>query len=161
MHWQRARAARASLPCSGQDAGSSVDGEFARRKIRRCVNVVWPTNTKRRTRTGALVTFNFARSITLFAATALAATIVDAGHALRAQGRLDARYTVSLSGLPVGKGAWVVEIADDRFTAAANGSTAGLLRVFASGQGQSEVRGSIVGGHLVPSTYVSAITTDK
>lgn len=77
-----------------------------------------------------------------------------------AQGKLDARYVVTLSGLPIGQGAWVIEIGDDSFTASASGATAGLLRVFASGQGQSAARGSISSGQLVPSTYASRILTD-
>jgi hypothetical protein len=77
-----------------------------------------------------------------------------------AQGKLDARYVVTLSGLPIGRGTWVIEIGDDSFTASASGATAGLLRVFASGQGQSAARGSISSGQLVPSTYASRIITD-
>jgi len=87
--------------------------------------------------------------------------MADAGRALRAQGKLDARYTASLSGLPVGKGAWVIDITDDHFTAAASGVTAGLMQIFASGQGQSVSSGSIVGGQLVPANYASNIMTDK
>jgi hypothetical protein len=104
----------------------------------------------------------FARPATLFALAALAATATDASRAaVHAQGRLDARYTVSLAGLPVGKGAWVVDITDDQFTAAASGSTSGLVQIFASGHGQSAARGSIVGGVLMPANYASSIATDK
>ena len=78
-----------------------------------------------------------------------------------AQGRLDARYAVSLSGVPVGKGAWVIDIAENQFTAAASGATAGLLRVFASGQGSGASRGLIVGGNPVPASFAASITTDK
>jgi len=92
--------------------------------------------------------------------TALAATMADAhrGQGL-AQGKLDARYIVTLSGLPIGQGAWVIDIGDDYFTASASGATAGLLRVFASGHGQSAAHGSISSGQLVPSTYASRIVT--
>jgi hypothetical protein len=88
--------------------------------------------------------------------------MVDAhrGHCL-AQGKLDARYTVTLGGLPVGRGAWVIDISDDHFSAAASGATAGLMRVFTSGQGQSASRGTVSGGQLVPSTYSSSIVTDQ
>src|SRR5262245_43732345 len=93
--------------------------------------------------------------------TALAVTMADAhrGRGL-AQGKLDARYTVTLSGLPIGQGAWIIDIGDDYFTASASGATAGLLRVFASGHGQSAAHGSISNGQLVPSTYASRIVTD-
>jgi uncharacterized protein DUF3108 len=93
---------------------------------------------------------------------AIALTIADAQlGAGFAQGKLDARYTVTLGGLPVGRGAWVIDITDDHFSAAASGTTAGLMRVFASGQGQSAVRGGVASGQLVPSTYTSSIVTDQ
>ncbi len=44
----------------------------------------------------------------------------------RAQGRLEARYQAWLAGIPVARGAWVVEIAEDRFTASADGGSSGL-----------------------------------
>lgn len=94
---------------------------------------------------------------------ALSAGITDAHQAgALAQGKLDARYTVTLGGLPVGRGSWVIDIHDDSFSAAASGTTAGLMQVFASGQGQSASRGSISNaGNLVPSTYASSIVTDQ
>jgi hypothetical protein len=79
----------------------------------------------------------------------------------QAQGRLDARYAVTLGGLPIGRGAWVIDIGEDQFTAAASGATSGLLRVFASGQGSSAARGHVVSGALVPATFAGTMTTDK
>jgi hypothetical protein len=78
-----------------------------------------------------------------------------------AQGKLDAHYTVTLAGLPIGHGNWTIDIGDSQFSTSASGTTAGLLRIFASGQGQSVARGAISGGHLVSSTYSSSISTDK
>ena len=52
-----------------------------------------------------------------------------------AQGRLDAQYEATLAGIPVGKGAWTIEIGDDTFSAAAQGGTAGLLKAFSGGTG--------------------------
>ena len=92
---------------------------------------------------------------------AAAATVMATADPVLAQGRLDARYAVSLGGVPVGKGAWVIDIAENQFTAAASGATAGLLRVFASGQGSGASRGFIVGGNPVPATFAASITSDK
>lgn len=94
---------------------------------------------------------------------ALAAIVAAAGDPAPAlaQGRLDARYAVTLAGVPVGKGAWVIDIADNQFTAAASGATAGLLRVFASGQGSGASRGFIVSGNPVPASFAASITSDK
>lgn len=78
-----------------------------------------------------------------------------------AQGKLDARYIATLAGVPIGKGAWVIDIASDQYTAAASGMTTGLLRVFASGQGSSASRGYVNRGNLIPASYASSITADK
>jgi hypothetical protein len=111
---------------------------------------------------GFVGSFRLTRHAVLLGAAALAVTVADAqlGVSL-AQGKLDARYTVSLGGLPVGRGSWVIDITDDHFSASANGATTGVMQVFASGQGQSASRGTIAGGQLVPSTYVSSLVTDQ
>jgi hypothetical protein len=107
--------------------------------------------------------YRLTRYSILLSATALAVTMADAQQGRGfAQGKLDARYTVTVGGLQVGRGAWVIDITDDHFSAAASGATSGLMRVFASGQGQSAARGTISsGGQLVPSTYASSIVTDQ
>jgi hypothetical protein len=89
------------------------------------------------------------------------AIALAAAHPALAQGRLDARYVVSLANVPIGKGAWVIDIAENQFTAAASGATAGLLRIFASGQGSGASRGLMVGGSPVPATFAASITSDK
>ena len=94
------------------------------------------------------------------AAAAAIITLAAAPQA-EAQGRLDARYAVTLSGIPIGKGAWVIDIAENQYTAAASGATAGLLRVFASGQGTSASRGFMVAGAPVPASFAASITTSK
>ena len=66
-----------------------------------------------------------------------------------AQGRLDAQYEATLAGIPVGKGAWTIDIADDQFSAAASGGTAGLLKAFSGGSGTGASQGRVVNGALV------------
>jgi len=91
----------------------------------------------------------------------LGTMIADAGGGLvHAQGRLDARYTVTLGGIPFGRGAWQIDIREDQYTAVVSGATAGLIRMFTSGQGSSAVRGTVSRGQLVGSTYASSIVTD-
>jgi len=58
------------------------------------------------------------------------AVLVLAPQAASAQGHLDARYEATLAGIPVGKGAWTIDIGDDQFSASASGGTAGLLKAF-------------------------------
>jgi uncharacterized protein DUF3108 len=81
-----------------------------------------------------------------------------AGHA---QGKLDARYVATLAGIPIGKGAWVVDIADDHYTAAASGMTTGLLSVFAGGQGSGASRGNVAGGQPTASSYAATLVTER
>jgi len=79
-----------------------------------------------------------------------------------AQGKLDARYTASLAGIPIGNGSWVIDIGDSHYTAAASGATAGLVRVFTGGRGTSAAKGTINGaGKLMSSVYAATITTRK
>ena len=82
------------------------------------------------------------------------------GFAL-AQGRLDARYEATLAGIPVGKGAWTIDISDDQFTAAASGGTAGLLKAFAGGTGTGASQGRVVNGALLATNYSASTTTSK
>jgi Protein of unknown function (DUF3108) len=77
-----------------------------------------------------------------------------------AQGKLDARYTASLAGVPIGRGAWIVDIGEDQYTAAASGMTAGILSVFTSGQGSSASRGHVRSDGMAPNTYASSVTAD-
>lgn len=100
-------------------------------------------------------------SLNIFAG-ALAVTLLTAGSGVAsAQGKLDARYTATLAGIPIGHGAWFIDIGDDKYLAAASGTTAGLMRLFSSGEGTGAARGSIVNGRLVPSSYAASMTADS
>jgi Protein of unknown function (DUF3108) len=78
-----------------------------------------------------------------------------------AQGKLEAQYEATLAGIPVGRGAWNIEISDDQFSAAASGGTAGLLKTFASGAGSGASQGRVVNGALVSTNYSASTTTSK
>jgi len=95
---------------------------------------------------------------TLLAAAALA---VAAPGPLRAQGKLEARYAVTLAGIPIGTGNWVVDISDTHYMAAASGITTGLLRAFTGGQGTSAAQGTLNGGRPLSSVYSATISTRK
>jgi hypothetical protein len=78
-----------------------------------------------------------------------------------AQGKLEARYEATLAGIPVGKGAWNIDISDDTFSASAFGGTAGLLKAFAGGSGSGTAQGRVVNGALVSTNYSASTTTSK
>src|SRR5499426_1170691 len=88
------------------------------------------------------------------------ASFLDAGGAL-AQGKLEARYSVTLGGVSFGQGSWTIDVGADQYTAAVSGTTVGLVRIFASGQGSSAVRGTVSNGQPIVSSYASSIQTDK
>ena len=92
-------------------------------------------------------------------ASALLSQVV--GGPVFAQGRLEAQYEASLAGIPVGRGAWNIEIGDDSYAAAASGGTTGLLKTIANGSGTGQAQGRIVNGVLVPQAYQASTTTSK
>ena len=114
-----------------------------------------------------LTTPNAIRPQTLFAGNGLvfslcaAACLALAPQTASAQGRLDAQYEATLAGIPVGKGAWTIEIGDDAFAASAQGGTAGLLKAFSGGTGSGASQGRVVNGALVPNAYTATTTTQK
>ena len=75
--------------------------------------------------------------------------------------KLEARYTVTLSGIPVGSGTWVIDIAPDQYTAVASGRTTGLVKLISDGSGTTGARGTFTATQTVPASYVSTMTTDK
>lgn len=109
--------------------------------------------------------FRFSRSLRSSlapAGIAAAAMLLDGASGLAlAQAKVDARYTATLAGVPLGKGAWVIDVTDSEYVAAASGTTTGLVRVFTSGQGSGAARGAIVSGNLVPTSYSVSISTGK
>jgi hypothetical protein len=82
-------------------------------------------------------------------------------HSAFAQGKLDAHYEATLAGIPVGKGTFTIDIADDQFSAAITGGTAGLLKAFASGTGTGAVQGRLVNGAPVSANYAASTVTTK
>lgn len=89
----------------------------------------------------------------------LALTVLGTGAA-SAQGKLEARYEVTLAGLEIGTGSWTIDVADTHYLAAASGTTAGLMRVFTGGQGTTAARGTLNGNGVPLSTiYAATITT--
>lgn len=78
-----------------------------------------------------------------------------------AQGRLDARYEVTLAGIPVGRGNWTVEIAEDHYSATVSGATIGLLKALTGGHGDGTAQGRVVNGQLSPLAYTATSETSR
>lgn len=101
------------------------------------------------------------RSLLMAGAVAVLTAALAPAVPAAAQGRLDARYEVTLAGIPVGKGAWVIDIADDQYSASASGGTSGLLKAFSGGSGTGASQGRIINGALVPLSYSATTTSSK
>jgi hypothetical protein len=78
-----------------------------------------------------------------------------------AQGRLEAQYEATLAGIPVGKGAWTIDIGEDQYAASAFGGTTGILKTIANGSGTGAAQGRVTNGTLNPAAYQATTTTSK
>ena len=78
-----------------------------------------------------------------------------------AQGRLEARYTMTLAGLPIGQGTWIIDISDSQYSSAASGGTIGLMRAFTGGEGKTAAQGTLQAGRPLVSTYAATIKSSQ
>ncbi len=76
---------------------------------------------------------------------------------LAAQGRVEAKYEVTLGGITIGKGNWVVNIGDDEFSSAVVGGTSGIMKAIGNGNGNATAQGRVVAGQLNPVNYQTSI----
>jgi hypothetical protein len=102
------------------------------------------------------------RHVLLRLAIALLSLLLDAGLNLAAaQTKLDAAYTATLLGLPIGQILWAVNLRDNRFAAAASGAISGLLRIFSDGHGDVTARGTLLKGRPVTSNFALKVFAGK
>jgi hypothetical protein len=78
----------------------------------------------------------------------------------RAQGKLKAHYTISMTGVTIGEIVWLVDIGDTLYATSANGNASGVLSVLVNGEGSVAAQGNIAADRLNPSSYTSTITDD-
>ncbi len=78
----------------------------------------------------------------------------------RAQGKLQAHYTISMTGVTIGEIVWLVGIGDTLYTTTASGKASGVLSKLVNGEGSVEAQGSLAADRLMPSSYTSVITDD-
>jgi hypothetical protein len=78
-----------------------------------------------------------------------------------AQGKLDADYTATLLGLPIGHISWAVDLKENRFSSLATGSIAGFLRLFLDAQASVVAEGRLSGGKPIPSKFQLKLLAGK
>jgi hypothetical protein len=84
----------------------------------------------------------------------------EPAHQVPVQSRLEAEYVVTISGIPVGRGNWAIEISEDQYTAAASGTTTGIVKFFTGARGTGAAHGNVVSGQPVPTSYAATINYD-
>jgi hypothetical protein len=113
-------------------------------------------------RAAALAAAFFVMTLVLAVALPMALLMAPAvaGDAIRpppAEGRLEAEYVASIAGIPIGRGNWIIEISQDQYTAAASGTTTGLVRFFTGARGTAAAHGNLAGGQPMPQSYAATI----
>src|SRR5579872_2406643 len=91
----------------------------------------------------------------------LLAPAADAANGARVETKLDAAYSATLLGIPIGHIAWTVELRDNRFDSSAAGKLVGLLRLFTSGEAEVGAHGSMAGGKPAPTGFMLKVIAGK
>ena len=73
--------------------------------------------------------------------------------------KIEGRYALSIAGLTIGTVAVVLDVRTDGYVVAGSAKLTGVMRAIASAHGTAAVRGNIVGGRLVPQSYVMTAET--
>jgi hypothetical protein len=78
-----------------------------------------------------------------------------------AQGTLDATFTATLLGLPIGEISWTVELQNNQFKSVAKGAISGFLRIFLDAQGEVTAHGALSAGKPVASNFALKLLAGK
>ncbi|MCK0206672.1 DUF3108 domain-containing protein [Starkeya koreensis] len=79
----------------------------------------------------------------------------------RADGRLEARYLMSLGGLELGRAALIIEIDDKSYIASGSGRLTGVAQAVAPGKGTAGARGVMERGAPAPRSFAMQAESDK
>ena len=90
---------------------------------------------------------------------ALVCVLLAASEA-RAQGKVNAHYTISMTGVTIGEINWRIDIGSTLYSLVASGKASGVLSVLMNGEGSVAAEGSIAADRLNPSSYKSTIADD-
>lgn len=91
---------------------------------------------------------------------ALIAPMAITAQPALAQAQFDARYTLSMAGVPIGKLTWKTQLGTSDYTTQANGRVSGFLSLLVSGEGNVTVKGQVKDGRPQPASFVSAVVRE-
>ncbi|MFT0860715.1 DUF3108 domain-containing protein [Ancylobacter sp. G4_0304] len=98
----------------------------------------------------------------LGAVVALVSASVGLGAtAASADGRLEARYRLSLGGLELGRAAFLIEVDDKAYVASGSARLTGVVQAVSSGKGAAGARGAIDRGTLQPRSFAMEAESDR
>lgn len=101
--------------------------------------------------------FRAARAALAAATLCVGVSVANPAHA---EGRFEARYTISMAGISIGQATWAAQIGSEQYSAAASGRASGVLAALIRGEGNVAVRGAIRDGKLSPTGFTSDLTQD-
>jgi Protein of unknown function (DUF3108) len=77
------------------------------------------------------------------------------------QAKLEAQYTATLLGLPIGHISWTIDLNGSSFSSVATGSIAGFLRLFLDAQGSVVADGRLTNGKPAASNFQLKLLAGK
>lgn len=99
------------------------------------------------------------RRLAVIAAAAFMAASATAAHAEKT--RLQAEYSIHLTGIPVARGSMSVELSDDGYVASGSAKTSGLIRLISKGDGTARVRGELKSSRVVASNFLGRYNSSR
>ena len=96
----------------------------------------------------------------VLALVATLATVTGNAVPASAQAQFDARYTLSMAGIAIGKLTWQAQLGPADYTTSAKGGVSGFLSLLVSGDGNVTAKGRIKDGILQPVSFVSAVVRE-
>ncbi|MBY0530830.1 MAG: DUF3108 domain-containing protein [Xanthobacteraceae bacterium] len=75
--------------------------------------------------------------------------------------RLDAAYSVYLTGIPVGRASVNIELSEAGFVASGSAKTTGFIRLISKGNGSANVHGTFQANRVISSTFSGRLNTSR
>ncbi len=89
-----------------------------------------------------------------------AALCLTAWNPAWADGRLSAKYSLSVAGVEVGRASIAVDVSDTAYQVAGTGKITGIMRALSSGKGSAAAKGAITVNKLAPQIYALSAEAD-
>jgi len=75
--------------------------------------------------------------------------------------RLDATYSVYLTGIPVGRASVTIDLSESGFSVSGSARTAKFIRILSKGEGSATVRGTLQANRILSSVFSGRYTSSR